>query len=263
MWSYRKRWRAPGEIIQMELFGLIGMSAYSMVGLVAGLRLLRLARRTGELPERLIGGAFLTGAMLGYPTLIVADRLRAVAPDPALVLFFVGWAGLVVAALCLLAFWQRVYHPDRIAARRTLWVGSALLVASLVGLLLTHSAGAQAAASPWYLPGLVAQGAAYALNGWASARYWRMLRRRLSLGLSDPVVVNRILLWSMAASAVTLQYLYSIIRVVVTGGSSISGFGIALISSLGLISAGTMLLAFLPPRCYLLRIERRSQGETG
>jgi Co/Zn/Cd efflux system component len=247
----------------MELFGLIGMSAYSIVGLVAGLRLLRLARRTGELPERLIGGAFLSGAMLGYPTLIVADRLRAVAPDPALVLFFVGWAGLVVAALCLLAFWQRVYHPDRIAARRTLWVGSALLVASLVGLLLTHSAGAQAAASPWYLPGLGAQGAAYALNGWASARYWRMLRRRLPLGLADPVVVKRILLWSTAAWAVICQYLYSTMHVLMTGQSSISGPGVAIISSLGLIAAGTILLAFFPPQSYLLRLERSSQGATG
>ncbi len=247
----------------MELFGLIGVVTYSAVGLVVGLRLLRLARRTREWPERLIGGAFLAGSMFGYPTLVAADRLRTVTPDPALILFFAGWTGLVVSAVCLLAFWQRVYHPDRLAARRTFPVGSVFLVISLFGLVLTQSAGAQAAASPWYLPGLVAQGIAYALNSWSSARYWRMLRRRLSLGLVDPIVVNRILLWSAAAWAVTLQYLYSTSVVVVTGESSVTGFGIALVSSLGLIAAGTILLAFFPPRSYLLWLERSSEAATG
>jgi hypothetical protein len=239
------------------------VATYSAVGLIVGLRLLRLACRTGEWPERLIGGAFLAGSMFGYPTLVAADRLRAVAPDPALILFFAGWTGLVVAAVCLLAFWQRVYHPDWLAARRTFLVGSAFLVVSLFGLVLTHSAGAQASASPWYLPGLVAQGTAYALNGWASARYWQMLRRRLSLGLVDPIVVNRILLWSTAAWAITLQYLYSTMVAVMTGESSVTGFGVALVSSLGLIAAGTILLAFFPPRFYLLWLERSPEQATG
>jgi len=247
----------------VELFGLIGVVTYSAVGLIVGLRLLRLARRTGEWPERLIGGGFLAGSMFGYPTLVAADRLMATAPDTSLILFFAGWTGLVTAAVCLLAFWQRVYHPDRLAARRTFLIGSAFLVVSLFGIVFTHSAGAKAAANAWYLPGLLAQGAAYALNGWAGARYWRMLRRRLSLGLADPVVVNRILLWSAAAWAITLQYLYSTGVVIVTGGSSISGFGIALVSSLGLIAAGTMLLAFFPPRSYLLWLERGSEAPTG
>jgi hypothetical protein len=247
----------------MELFGLIGVVTYSAVGLVVGLRLLRLARRTREWPERLIGGAFLAGSMFGYPTLVAADRLRAVAPDPALILFFAGWTGLVVSAVCLLAFWQRVYHPDRLAARRTFLVGSVFLVISLFGLVLTQSAGAQASTNAWYLPGLAAQGTAYAINGWSSARYWRMLRRRLSLGLVDPIVVNRILLWSAAACAITLQYLYSTSVVVVTGESSISGFGVALVSSLGLVAAGTILLAFFPPRSYLLWLERGSEAATG
>jgi hypothetical protein len=247
----------------MELFGLIGVATYSAVGLVVGLRLLRLARRTGEWPERLIGSGFLAGSMFGYPTLVAADRLRTGAPDAALILFFAGWMGLVTAAVCLLAFWQRVYHPDRLAARRTFLLGSVFLVVSLSGLVFTHSAGAKASANAWYLPGLVVQGAAYALNGWSSARYWRMLRRRLSLGIADPVVVNRILLWSAAAWAITLQYLYSTSFVIVTGESSVSGFGVAVVSSLGLIAAGTMLLAFFPPRSYLLWLERGSEGATG
>ena len=247
----------------MELFGLTGVVTYSAVGLVVGLRLLRLARRTREWPERLIGSAFLAGSTLGYPTLVAADRLRTVAPDPALILFCAGWTGLVVSAVCLLAFWQRVYHPDRLAARRTFLVGSVFLVISLFGLVLTQSAGAQASTNAWYLPGLVAQGTAYALNGWASARYWQMLRRRLSLGLVDPIVVTRILLWSTAAWVITLQYLYSTLFVVMTGESSVSGFGVALVSSLGLIAAGTILLAFFPPRSYLLWLERGSEAATG
>jgi hypothetical protein len=247
----------------MELYGLIGVVTYSTVALVVGLRLLRLARRTGEWPERLIGAAFVAGSTFGYPMLVAADRLRTLVPDPALMLSVAGWAGLVLAASCLLAFWQRVYHPDRPAARWAVALGSAFLLSCLFGLVFAIAPGAPAAESFWFLPALTGQGAAYALNGWASARYWRKLRRRLALGLVDAVVVNRIALWSTAAWAVTLQYSYSIVRMLVTGSSTVDGLGAALVSSLGLIAAGTMLMAFFPPRSYLVWLERSSAGATG
>ena len=39
-----------------------------------------------------------------------------------------------------------------------------------------------------------------------SFRYWRMLRRRLRLGLADPVVTNRFLLWAVWAACSTLNF---------------------------------------------------------
>jgi hypothetical protein len=246
----------------MALYGLIAVLSYCLVSLVVGLRLLALARRTRELPECLIGAAFLFGGCFGYPTLVVAGELIAKDPNASHGLFFAGWGGLVAAALCLLSFWWRVYHPNLAAARGTVGVGAVALVVLLVGLVLADSPGAELASNPWYLPGLALQGGAYALNGWASARYYALLRRRLPLGLADPVVVNRILLWSVAAWAITLQYVYSLGYMFATGGRVTGGAATGIISSLGLIAAGAMVMAFFPPASYRRWIQQADTSDS-
>ena len=239
----------------MKLFGLIGVASYCVAALVIGVRLLWLARRTGELPERLIGIAFLSGGGLGYTGLVAASLLSPTAPDAAGVLFYAGWSGMSLAASCLLVFWRRVYHPSLSAARGVVVGGIVLVAVSMVGVFLTGAPGADLASNPWYLAGLVAQGGSYAVNAWASTRYCQLLRRRSTLGLAEPVVANRIQLWSVASWAITLQYSYSITRLTLTGQSSTSGPETMVISSLGLLAAGTMLLAFFPPPWYLRHIE--------
>jgi hypothetical protein len=246
----------------VELYGLIGLASYCLVSLVVGVRLLALARRTRELPECLIGAGFLGGGCFGYTALVISGELAAQgATTFAGPLFCAGWGGLVTAALCLLWFWRRVYHPNLAAARHIAVAGGAVLVASLVGIGLAYEPGGDLAKNPWYLPALVFQGGAYALNGWASARYYAMLRRRLTLGLADPVVVNRILLWGLAAWAITLQYVYSVIYLISTGARVTGGSNTAIISSLGIVAAATMVLAFFPPTFYLRRIRRAGTSE--
>ena len=71
----------------MELFALVGLSAYCLVSLVVGIRLLLLARRTRELPELLIGLAFLTGGAIGYTILVASTQLLEKAPDLARTLY--------------------------------------------------------------------------------------------------------------------------------------------------------------------------------
>lgn len=242
----------------MELDGLVGVASYCIAALVVGVRLLLLSRRTGELPERLIGIGFLSGGCLGYTSLVAAglvDRTQAAASAHG-ILFFTGWTGLLVAAACLLVFWEHLYFRARAAARAVVAIGIAILMGSLVGLFATYAQGADLESSSWYLGGLLAQGGAYALNAWSSTGYYRLLRRRLPLGLAEPVVVNRVLLWAAASCAITAQYLYSVGHLLLTGQSSTAGPGTALIASLGLVAAGTMVLAFLPPRSYLRRIQR-------
>jgi hypothetical protein len=249
----------------MELFGLIGVASYCIAASVVGIRLLLLARRTGQLPERLIGMGFLGGGCLGYTALVAASLMNQAqaAPSASSALFYAGWTGLVVASCCLIVFWERVYHRGLAAARAVIAVEVALLVGSLVGLFATYTPGADPATSSWYLLGLVAQGGAYALNAWSAGRTHRLLRRRLRLGLAEPVVVNRVLLWSAASCAITLQYFYSIARLALYGKGTASGPETAVIACLGLAAAGTMVLAFLPPRSYLRRVERSSAGARG
>ena len=230
----------------MELVGLLAIVAYCGVSLVVGLRLLLLARRTRELPERLIGSAFLVGGAFGYPTAIASGLIRPAAPQLSHGLFYLASLGLVVAAICLLLFWQRVYRGGQPGARIVVALGALTLVGALIGLWFTHEAGTAPAGSPWFLPEIAAQGVAYAVNAGASARLWLRLRRRLVLNLADPAVVERIGLWSVAAWAVTFQYAYTLVRTWLTGEALLRGAEAALLTSIGLVAAASIGRAFFP-----------------
>jgi hypothetical protein len=78
---------------------------------------------------------------------------------------------------------------------------------------------------------------------------WRMLRRRIRLGLADPLVVNRIGLWGIAAGIGSAG---------ASAGFLVTFFGLearstgveVLISVLGLAASAALWLSFLPPARY-------------
>ena len=96
--------------------------------------------------------------------------------------------------------------------------------------------------------------------GWACfecARYHVLLRRRLSLGLVDPVIADRFGLYAVAtALAVAINlvgwvYFWMGIEMLThpVGGAMLFVFGTA--------SSALMLLAFIPPRAYVARVRAR------
>jgi hypothetical protein len=97
---------------------------------------------------------------------------------------------------------------------------------------------------------------------WASLEslvYWRLMRRRLALGLADPLVTNRFALWGMGlgagAAGTTIAFLGNLF------GARYGGSGLvfeALIAATGLVGAATLFLAFLPPARYQRWLLRRA-----
>jgi hypothetical protein len=161
-------------------------------------RLFRLAWRTRRLPELLVGIYFLL-VPFGISLSIRVDRFApehaAAARATANALFTFGGVAMLLFAWC-------VFRPDSRPARAVAWGGSAALVA-LWALGLPLGAYEREASFLLLLP-------AYASYGWVfgeSLRYYRLLRRRERLGLADPVVVNRFLLfavWTGAIVAITV-----------------------------------------------------------
>ena len=101
--------------------------------------------------------------------------------------------------------------------------------------------------------------------GWGAAesiRYYAMMRRRARLGMADPVVTNRFLLWGVGIGAAAWG---SVVGTVVPLWLGVPGFEIAwlqLSSSLhGLTAAVAMWLAFVPPKAYLRLLESRAGVE--
>ena len=237
----------------MQILGLLGVAAFSLACAVVGIRLLRLASRTRQVPELVMGLAFVASGAIGFPLLTVADLLSVAGPESVARLsanlgtlsLFTGYLGLGIGC------W-RIYRP---AAR---WP----LVPLAIGTLLILAASAVMFASPdlragglrdiAFWSGVATGSAAFGWNACESFLVYARLRRRLALGLVEPEVVNRVLMWGIGSSAAFVMTLHGLATRILVG--QVSGDGHRLVSSgLGMIAAVAIGLAFFPPNAYRRR----------
>jgi hypothetical protein len=226
-------------------FGLV----VPLVMTALAMRLFRLARRTGGLPEALVGVYFLL-VPFGIAASIRVDRF-----DPA-----AAWAVRATAnalfscgGVAILLFAWFVFRPDARWARALAWGGSAaiaLLWATAIPLGLYESDYSLFLLLPVY--------ASYLWVFFESARYALLLRRRQRLGLADPVVANRFLLfaiWTGGVGAITLMGVgMSFVQVVQgtfhDGGGLSNPVVLGATRALSLPIAVSIFLTFLAPARY-------------
>jgi hypothetical protein len=107
-----------------------------------------------------------------------------------------------------------------------------------------------------------------------SFRYWNSMRRREALGLADPILTNRFLLWSIWTGAVTLLPMIALVlralSIVALGNEQFTeGVGAQLLPMVlrgvrlvfvlvAPIAAIALSLSFFPPAAYLDRVRARS-----
>jgi hypothetical protein len=229
--------------------------------LLSGLsfRLFRLAWRTRRLPELLVGIYFLA-VPFGISLSIRVDRF---APEHAAAARATANALFTAGGVAMLLFAWSVFRPDARPARWLAWGGSAALVA-LWALGLPLGAYAADVSFLLLLP-------AYASYGWVfgeSLRYYRLLRRRERLGLADPVIVNRFLLfaiWTGAIVAITLLGVAGTFAQLVRGTFHDGGalgdpvvLGVARLLSLPI--AVSLWLIFLAPARYHAWLRARASA---
>ena len=234
----------------MLVVAAIGGGAFVLGSLVVGGRLLWLARRSRELPEALIGlSLFLLGGV-GYPLLSVWQGLDAL-------------PGLQVALCVLHALLNvvgqsaQVFFAWLVFRRQDAWAAGlcAAYTGALVLLFLwqTLTPGwasfVREGAGPWrflIFPILFSL-------GWMTYEplaYYAKLRRRLALGLADRVTTDRLRLWGLASlcALLTTFISFALQKAGVAMTMEVTGL---FVGPLGVLSAGLMWLAFIPPQRYL------------
>jgi hypothetical protein len=245
----------------METLAALGGGAFVLVSLALGVRLMLLARRTGQLPEFAAGCALFLLGGVGY----LATSLARGAPElgvlPRVTLAAVGMACMVLGTSGIAVFNWKVFRAD------CPWTPRAV---ALVGLTLVACFAWQGtapgflAAADYRGAGLhgieVVTGAVLAWASFESIAYALKLRKRLRLGLADPLVADRVRLWAYAmVSAQILNHLS--IAAVAMGGDLVTWqYGGAVVLVLGLVAAFSMWLAFLPPATYRRYIAARAEA---
>jgi hypothetical protein len=246
----------------MELVAALGGLSFILASLVVGLRILLLARRTRQLPELVIGLSLFLAGGIAYP-LIVLARMAVAWPESVRVgLFSLSMLLSGIGTLCACLFNQRVFRPDAGWAK-ALVLGTACVQAALMGFqVVTPGITAAALHNEGLGVRLFTTGHGVPLL-WASIesfRYAAQLARRVKLGLADPVIADRVRLWgiSMASSlAINLAATIAALRGIDFAATAL---GAIVIAPLGLIAAGSVFLAFLPPQAYLRRVAARATG---
>jgi hypothetical protein len=243
----------------MELFAALAIGLLVGISLAVSFRMLRLAMRNGGTPELLLGTMLFLTVGIGYPALIAASRAPA---ETARVLFGVSNVCTNGGFALLFVFTWRVFRARERWAAGLACAGVAVLLVNLV--LRVHDAftqpelrlGGEAVGQSLLQAGPVC--AAYLWTAIESLRYYAQMRRRLRLGLADPVVVNRFLLWATMALAVFAGIVLNTIALASHVDILKSPLVLFGSSCTGLTQAVMLFLAFLPPRAYLAWVRSRA-----
>jgi hypothetical protein len=240
----------------MELFSLLSFVAATAVLGSVGLRMLWIARRTRQVPETAFGITCASSA-LGAILLVTGSGTLTGEED------YLLWALSVVAmALGAAALYVGVWRIFRI---ESLW-GTALAAVGILALFV--------ATDLRLLPGEVVQSsqpngglllyqvASFVGFAWGSIegfRYWLLMRRRLVLGLADPLTTHRFLCWAIAAGAAALHSPMFVYGAFVAHAklNELPVLFLWLQANL-LISAVGMWFSFFPPAFYRRRIAMRA-----
>jgi hypothetical protein len=222
-----------------------------------GVRVLLLALRTGGLAELTFGMAVVFIVGLGYPLVLFAPPAR---PDStaSLVTRVVASTGTVFLALGWCSLWTftwRIFRPDAVWARALAITGIGAIAAftcwRVARVLGAADYASLAQPTPDALGNQCLAIVVYIWTGLEGARYYGLLRRRVRLGLADPVVANRFLLWGLVGLFSFLSLIGPTWATVVRPDAETMASVRVATALAGLVCAGLLYLGFLPPPGYL------------
>jgi hypothetical protein len=242
--------------------GLTG-ALYLLTVLIVGGRLVMLARRTKQLPELLLGGALLLGGVLGGPLEAASVSLRAETGNAiAGTLLLAGKIASLAALICHANFVRCVFRPRE----RWAWLLVAVMIACPVAALFGYSAHGAFATSEipwsWFWIDLSARIIGSTWLAAEGAIYYGMMKRRLRLGLAEPLVTNRFLLWTMAGGLSIVIMFTSVPPMFLdpVADASLLTLDLFVFSIAGVGISVLYFLTFLPPERFRRWIGRTSEA---
>ena len=255
--------------VLVQSYHLIATLLFVGVSAVVSLQLLLLARRTGCKPELLLGLGIVGTAVLGYGVLIAAILVRG--PENAIATTLtqrgLQGAGTVLHDLgvtMMVLFVLNVFRPtERWARTLAVLLIGALWVGLLGWELQNRFRDAGIGNGFWWLRYWVV----WTYPIWPmveSFRYYALMRRRLALGLVDPMVTNRFFLWGTGSFGTALAIWTASIPLLLMGRTAAALAWMPLIqiatATLGIVTVVIYSLTFFPPAVYRRWVTGTSQA---
>ena len=243
------------------MIALVGVAMLLFVGVCSavGVRLLWLARAGGGRPALLCGNGFCLIAILGFPLGVLSGQGIAPVAQVHLPLAAISLLANLLGIACFFVFTVSVFRPAALWAHTLAGAaiaGTAMASVAIVSGLAVAPGSASSFAVTWGWSATFQALCALCFFwlGCEGLREWWLSRRRLALGLSDPVVSNRLLMWGVFGISSTL--LCMVLLLVQLSGKPTVTSALAQLSQalFGVLSSGAVTLAFFPPRAYRARV---------
>lgn len=243
-------------------FYVLSTLAFAVMAAVIGVRLLALARRTGGRAERLMGWGVQLTACWGYGVMIVSiiarQALGAVEAPLGQAITGLAWVLHNLGVVCMLVFVVSVFRPEERWARALAGVMAVVLWLGW-GLYVADGGLTNGVAQGWYWLAFATIGSYPLWMGAESFLYWGRMRRRLALGLAEPMLVDRFRIWGIASCS-TAASIWTVNVPVWIGApvgspqaSALTAIAMVLTAAFGLVTIGAYWLTFFPPGFYSRR----------
>lgn len=222
--------------------------------LPAAVHLLRVAARTGKLPERLLGWNF---ALVGIAYLLYEAPSALQLPEPWTPWYLVGRVVFGAGCLLMAVFAQRVFRPGVRWAQALLFACIALVVGGIAVACLTGDPDGFSLANPGFWIESAGLNIPYLWLGSEAFLHYARARKRQRIGLTPPLECHRFLLWGIfavfelcASCAALVQY-----RAYAEVGY-VSGAMDLLLGGSEIVTVAVATLAVSTPAAYRRWVER-------
>lgn len=215
-----------------------------------GVRLAVQSWRQGSAAEGLLA-AFFLGGLLGFGPEVASNSLE-LRPATEETLRFVAFLGFRIPGLAIALFTWRVFRAHDRWAMALAPILIAVVLSSAVALGGPISGEAPIPTAFWV--GIGAQAIAFLWAAVEAFRFHGLSRRRLALGIGDPITANRFLLWTLWTGCACLSMMLKVTDTVLAGdiahgtGARVPIAWSQLASGLTIVVA--IALTFTPPRFY-------------
>jgi len=247
----------------VQAFAGICLIVSCITGAALGVRLLWVWWRTRMLPELSIGITAATLSVSGFLLLGISQIPKPEDNPLHLGILLVSLLLLATSSIALGVGYWRIFRPSARWAAGLCAAGSLLLLAWWGLAVIDGDSGLR---DEYGLRTVFYYSGRLLIHGWGTwecFRYFGMMKRRVALGLADPVIAHQFQLWGWSGVGVVASVL---VGVYASYGLAMNVLlwpvGLFLLSAFGLLSALTMWCAFFPPAFYRRRVSSR-QPEAG
>jgi hypothetical protein len=251
----------------LPVIALVGVAMLLFVGVCSavGVRLLWLAKAGGGRPALLCGNGFCLIAILGFPLGVLSGHGLVPVAQVQLPLVAISLLANLLGIACFFVFTVNVFRPTALWAHALAGGAIACTAMACVAILSALAVAPGSASSfavtwGWSATFQALCALCFFWMGCEGLREWRRSRRRQALGLSDPVVCHRLLMWGVFGLSTTL--LCGVLLAVQLSGQPTPTSLVAQLAQalFGIVSSGAAALAFFPPRAYLVRVRGGARG---